>query len=86
LHGFHRGSHSLLAEARTGNQQDHIGVVAREAAMFSELLCAAGVSHTDVRGGEDVRSARIAIGRESGSVEVGAKDRSGEDFSDSIGT
>ncbi len=46
-------------EARVGKQEHDVGVVMGESAVLGELLAAAGVDDADIRGHDNIRSARI---------------------------
>ena len=59
LGGAHFGADSLRLERRIGQQQNDIRVVMGEPAELRQFRRAAGVSHADVRGDDDVRRARV---------------------------
>src|SRR5277367_6120149 len=60
LSRFHKAVDSARLDARVGDQQYHVGVIVREAAMLGLLLGAAGVNHSDVRRYDDIGRARVA--------------------------
>ena len=72
-------------ECGIGEQQDHVGVVMREAAVLGELRLAAGIGNAYVRRDDDVRSTRVPTWPESRGVVVEGYGWTVEDLAEADG-